>query len=77
MLMGLALAALLASSLATARGAGAQEDTLVIERHRLPRAPEARAGNRMLTVVRVDLRRYRLTVLSARATGARGRSTPG
>jgi hypothetical protein len=51
--------------------AGAQDGGgLTIERIRLPRAPEVAAGDRMLTVVRVDPRRYRLTVLSSVRDGA-------
>lgn len=47
--------------------AGAQQDGgLSVERIRLPRAPEVRAGDRTLTLVRVDPRRYRLTVLTGR-----------
>lgn len=46
-------------------GALAQDDALVIERVPLPRAPEVAAGDRTLTVVRVDLRRYRIRVLSS------------
>lgn len=45
--------------------AGAQSESLLIERVTLPRAPEVAAGDRVLTVVRVDLRRYRLRVLSS------------
>lgn len=48
----------------------AQDDSLSIERVRLPRAPEVRAGDRTLTVVRVDLRRHRLVVLSSVRDGA-------
>lgn len=38
---------------------------LTVERVRLPRAPRVEAGDRRLTVVRVDLRRYRIAVLSS------------
>jgi len=38
---------------------------LVIERIRLPRAPAVRAGNRTLTLVRVDLSQFRIAVLSS------------
>lgn len=48
----------------------AQDAGLTIERVRLPRAPEVQAGDRMLTVVRVDPRRYRLTALSSVRDGA-------
>ncbi|MBX3273428.1 MAG: phosphodiester glycosidase family protein [Sandaracinaceae bacterium] len=48
----------------------ASVEGLVVERVRLPRAPEVAAGNRVLTVVRVDLSRYRLAVLSAVRDGA-------
>lgn len=52
-------------------GARAQEDeSLVIERVRLPRRPTVRAGDGVLTVVRVDLRRYRIAVLSSVRDGA-------
>ncbi|MCC6874765.1 MAG: phosphodiester glycosidase family protein [Sandaracinaceae bacterium] len=43
---------------------------IVVERIRLPRAPTAPAGDRTLTLVRVDLRRYRVTVLAAQRDGA-------
>ncbi len=47
-------------------GAAAQEqEGLVVERVELPRAPEVRAGDRVLTIVRVDPRRYRLRVLAS------------
>ncbi len=65
---GLAIAALLGS---VARGQEAAPPAgLTVERVRLPRAPRVRAGDRHLTVVRVDLRRYRLAVLSAVRDGA-------
>ena len=38
---------------------------LVVERVQLPRAPTVAAGDRVLTVVRVDLRAFRLAVLSS------------
>ncbi len=67
----LVLVLILAAAAAMASYGRAQElDGLSIERVRLPRAPEVRAGNRILTVVRVDLRRYRLTVLSSVRDGA-------
>jgi hypothetical protein len=50
--------------------ANGQAETLSIERVRLPRAPEVAAGNRILTVVRVNLSRYRLNVLSSVRDGA-------
>lgn len=54
----------------TERPARAQRDTpsgeaVVVERVRLPRAPTAPAGDRTLTLVRVDLSRYRIAVLSS------------
>ena len=55
---------LLAATLVPA--AGAQErEALIVERVRLPRAPRVEAGDRTLTIVRVDLRRHRLVVLSS------------
>jgi hypothetical protein len=46
------------------------DDGLSIERVRLPRAPEVAAGDRILTVVRVDPARFRLTVLTAARDGS-------
>ncbi len=55
-------------------GVGAQEqataEALTVERVRLPRAPRVSAGNRILTIVRVDLRHYRIAVLSSIRDGA-------
>ncbi|MEC7524377.1 MAG: phosphodiester glycosidase family protein [Myxococcota bacterium] len=57
-----ALTALLGASL----GVRAQESApLLVERVGLPRAPTAPAGDRTLTLVRVDLSRYRIAVLSS------------
>jgi hypothetical protein len=68
-LLGALLASLLVSRPATprahAQGGGGEGEALVIERVQLPRAPTAPAGDRTLTIVRVDLRRYRIAVLSS------------
>lgn len=49
---------------------GAQSrEPLSVERIRLPLAPEVRAGDRTLTLVRVDPRAYRLRVLSSPRDG--------
>lgn len=44
---------------------GQRDEALTVERVRLPIAPTVHAGDRVLTVVRVDLRRYRIAVLSS------------
>lgn len=44
---------------------------VIVERHRLPRASTTGAGDRTLTVVRVDLRRYALRFLSEVGDGRR------
>ncbi len=48
---------------------GGASSGLTLERVRLPRAPRVHAGNRVLTVVRVDLTRYRIAVLSSLRDG--------
>lgn len=60
---------ILCLALSCALPASAQ-DGLTIERVRLPRAPEVRAGDQMLTVVRADPRDYRLTVVTSVRGGA-------
>ena len=67
-LFGIAALGLVAFALSAQPEARAQPATdagLRVERVRLPRAPRVEVGNRTLTVVRVDLRRYRIAVLSA------------
>lgn len=59
------LLAALAARPATAQRDAPPDDALIVERVRLPRAPRVEAGDRTLTVVRVDLDHYRLAVLSA------------
>lgn len=49
----------------------AQAPGLTVERVRLPVAPEVPIGNRVLTVVRVDLAHYRLRILTEERHGAR------
>lgn len=44
---------------------------LVVERHVAPRAPEVRVGDRQITIVRVDLRAYKLRFLTEARHGAR------
>lgn len=66
--IGIGLALLLVAAAPIARGQ--EERALVVERVRLPRAPRVEAGDRTLTVVRVDLRRYRLEVRSSLRDGA-------
>ena len=61
----LAAAAVLLLAADARAQAGPDADALTIERVRLPRAPTVRAGDRILTVVRVDLRRYRMAILSS------------
>jgi len=48
-----------------ARSQPPEDGGLTIERLRLPRAPSVPAGDRVLTLVRIDLRRFRLVVLSS------------
>ncbi|MCA9611440.1 MAG: phosphodiester glycosidase family protein [Myxococcales bacterium] len=44
---------------------------LVVERHTAPEAPEVPVGDRQITIVRVDLRAYRLRFLTESRHGAR------
>ncbi|MCB9596269.1 MAG: phosphodiester glycosidase family protein [Sandaracinaceae bacterium] len=67
--LGLAVGALALASFAGAQDSSSPPDGLVVERVRLPRAPRVAAGDRILTVVRVDLARYRLAVLSSLRDG--------
>ncbi len=61
-------AAIVACLLAVMGVRGQEVAGITIERHTLPRASEVGVGDRVATVVRFDLRRYRLTIL----TGADG-----
>lgn len=54
------------------RPSGAQDaPPLVVERVRAPRAPEVDVGDRIMTIVRVDLRAYRLRMLTESHDGPR------
>jgi hypothetical protein len=53
------------------RPSGAQVPALVVERVRAPRAPEVAVGDRTITLVRVDLRAYRLRMLTESHDGPR------
>lgn len=52
-------------------GLASVEPGIVVERHRAPRAPEVDIGDRMITLVRVDLRRYAFRFLTEARHGAR------
>lgn len=74
----LAFAAALASvTLALAPpGVPAQQPGVVVERVRAPIEPTVDVGDRRITIVRVDLSRYRLRILTAERHGGR-RPVPG
>lgn len=59
-------AALVALAIAMPPASRAQDarEALIVERVRLPRAPEVDAGDRIATIVRVDLRRYAFRFLT-------------
>ncbi len=61
----------LASTLPGARRIEAQTPGLTVERIRAPRAPEVPFGDRTITIVRVDLRRYAFRFLTEERHGAR------
>ncbi|UJR85344.1 Hypothetical protein I5071_74240 [Sandaracinus amylolyticus] len=53
----------------------AQDEALIVERVRLPRAPEVDVGDRIATIVRFDLRRYALRFLTESHEGPRRPAT--
>lgn len=66
---------LVSASLFLLDSASADEPGIVVERIRAPVAPEVSAGNRIITLVRVDLSKYRLRILTEERHGER-RSVP-
>lgn len=71
----LALLLVLAAAVPWAPAGAQQTEALIVERIRLPLAPEVDAGDQTLTLVRVDPRRYRLAVLTSVREGD-GRPRP-
>jgi hypothetical protein len=62
--VALVAAAVLQWSAASMIARGQEGPGITVERHVLPRASEVGVGDRVATVVRFDLRRYRLTILT-------------
>lgn len=69
--LSMAMALCLASALAAPLDAQVEGLGIVVERIRAPRAPDVEVGDRTITLVRVDLRAYRLRFLTESHEGPR------